>query len=222
MLYANNIKNWYDECIDMCNIEPLENKLNLRRMKKIISGMILVTALTASLNGVEWHEWESGMGGNGHYYTVVGANPVDVLTWYDAKDEANVLGGYLVSFQSPAELNFVRKTFGKTELFWTGLTSTAGEGEFKWDDGQPVSFTKFGSERPDANISSSVVINTQQSARGHLRTGFFGAVSAFSEYRGIVEYEGEVPPTNVPDSGSPLALIAISGAAGMICRFLKK
>lgn len=162
------------------------------------------------------------MGGNSHYYTVVGENPGDVLTWYDAQTAATGLGGYLVSFQSPAELNFVRKTFGKTELYWTGLTSTAGEGVFKWEDNQPVNFTKFGSERPNANVPSSVVINQQQISRGQLRTGFFGAVNAFSEYRGIVEYEGGVPPTNVPDGGSPLALIAISGVAGMICRFLKK
>lgn len=196
-------------------------------MKTILSRLVLLTALTSSVSAVEWHGWESSLGGNGHFYTVIGANEGEVQNWYEARTEAAELGGHLVTFESSAELNFVRATFGKTELFWTGLTSTGGQGQFEWENGEAVTYTKFGLERPDANVASSVVINQQQLIRGVMGTrGFFGAVDPLSGYRGIVEYEQGIPasgsPTNVPDGGSPLVLIAISGAAGIICRLLKK
>jgi hypothetical protein len=197
-------------------------------MKRILSSLILISGLTASVNGAVWHEWEASTGGNGHYYTVVGENPGEIQNWYDAQIEAANLGGYLVTIQSAAELSFVRSTFGRTELFWTGLTSPGGQGgSFTWDNGQAITYSNLGSSALDPGVFSSVVINQVQQRGGRAFTkGFVGAVDPFSEYRGIVEYDsgipGSQPPTTVPDGGSPLALIAISGVAGMVCRFLKK
>lgn len=185
-------------------------------MKKLLSSLILLSAFTTTVSGVDFVDWDV----NGHLYAVVGETPDLVMSWDDAQATADDLGGYLVTLGSAAELNFVRNSFGGTELFWTGMTSTSGQNQFQWQNGEPVTYSYFGSTSPDPSIESSVIIN-QIGSRGFTR-GYFGAVTPDSQYRAIIEFDGDVPPANVPDGGNPLVLIAISAAAGMICRFLKR
>lgn len=192
-------------------------------MKKTLFSLIVVGALAGETQALVFQEWAEADGGNGHIYTVVGETPDQVLAWPDAQAEADALGGYLLTIESAAELNFVRNTFGRTELFWTGLNTDNGSGSFQWANGETVTYTYFGGELVDPNINSAVIINRLNS-RGFSR-GEFGAVDPFqSEYRAIVEFGADNPPDfpGVPDAGNPLFLVLLSGAAGMCCRFLKR
>lgn len=197
-------------------------------MKKIVYSLFVVVALSSTVKGATWNEWAPAVGGNGHFYAVTDSS----LNWYDARTEAESLGGYLVSIGSAEELDFVRTTFGRKELFWTGLSSTIAQSgiqlpSFQWSNGDPLTYTYFGWQNPDAAIPSSVIIN-QINGRGFTR-GFFAAIDPTSiELRGIVERNADPNPPNnpggtpVPDAGSPLVLMALAGAAGWLVRRFKR
>ena len=184
-------------------------------MKKLLQTIIFGMALTGSVEAAEWREWNTG-GGNGHFYTVTDT----ALNWFDARGEAANAGGCLTSIGSIAELEFVRTTFGRGELFWTGLSTINGNGAFQWDSGEPLAFAYFGAHQPDASRSSAVVIN-QINSRGFTR-GFFFDTQPTLLYRGIIERNtdpnAQTPdnPTNpVPDGGATVFLLGagLVGAA---------
>lgn len=194
-------------------------------MKKLLFSLISVGAFAGNMQGVVFHEWEESLGGNGHLYTVVGETPEEVMNWPDAQLEAQSIGGYLVTIESAAELNFVRNAFGRTELFWTGLNTGDGSGSFQWANGESVVYSYFGGQAVDPNVTSAVVIN-QLNSRGFTRGEFGVADPTTSQYRAIVEFDAANPPTEpiegVPDTGNPLLLVLISLGAGVVCRFLKR
>lgn len=140
------------------------------------------------------------------------------MTWFDARGWAADSGGYLTSIGSLAELNFIRTSFGRTEMFWTGLSTINGHGLFEWDSGEPLTFTYFGAYRPDATQLSAVVINSATS-RGFTRGSFRDIdLSTDPLYRGVVERDTDpnarnLPIDSVPDGGSTLALFGIAAAA---------
>lgn len=150
------------------------------------------------------------------------------MTWFDARTDASALGGYLTSIGSLAELNFIRTTFGRTELFWTGLSTINGNNSFGWDSGEPLTFTYFGAYQPDASQLGAVVINGAN-ARGFTRGSFQDVdLGSNSLYRGIIECNtdpnAQIPPPNtppsnsVPDGGSSLLLLGIATAATGVWR----
>ena len=177
-------------------------------MKKLVQSLIFGLAFTATVQAAEWREWGAGTGGNGHFYSVTGS----AVTWFDARGEATMAGGYLTSIGSLAELDFIRTTFGRTERFWTGLATVNNPGVFEWENGEPVNFTYFGAHNPNLNQTSAVVINNLNS-RGFTR-GFFFDADPTQLYRGIIERntdpnaENPDDPTHrVPDGGATLILL---------------
>lgn len=191
-------------------------------MKRLQQILVFVLALTASAKGAEWFEWTGHQGGS-HYYSAT-----DSLDWFSSQSEAVTLGGYLTSIGSVQELDFIRATFGRSELFWTGLSTVndGNNGSFEWVNGAPITYSYFSWSQPDPSQSSAVIIN-QLNPRGFTR-GFFYAVSPFEEHRGIVERDTDpnatTPPdgnggddggnggTPVPDAGSSLWLLGLAGA----------
>ncbi len=187
-------------------------------MKKLLQTIIFGTALTGSVEAAEWREWNTGAG-NGHFYAVTDT----AMTWFDARAEAATAGGYLTSIGSIAELDFVRTTFGRAELFWTGLSTINGNAAFEWDSGEPLTFTYFGAHQPDASRTSAVVINHVNS-RGFTR-GFFFDAQPTQLYRGIIESNTDPNaqnpdnPTNpVPDGGATAILLGASLVAVALYR----
>jgi hypothetical protein len=164
-------------------------------MKKLLQTMTFGIALTASVEAAEWHEWNTAVG-NGHFYTVTDT----AMTWFDARSEAADAGGYLTSIGSIEELDFIRTTFGRTELFWTGLSTINGNAAFEWDNGEPITFTYFGAHQPDSGQTSAVVIN-QTNSRGFTR-GFFFDAQPGQLYRGIIENNTD-PNAQIPDDDDP-------------------
>lgn len=184
-------------------------------MKRPMQTIVFALALTSSVRAAEWFEWTAHDGGS-HFYSIT-----DSLDWFSSQAEAVTRGGYLTTIGSVRELDFIRATFGRSELLWTGL-STVNEGNsggFEWVNGAPITYSYFSWRVPDPNQASAVIIN-QLNSRNFTR-GFFHDVSPFESYRAIVERDTDpnatVPPdhggTPVPETGSVLVLAGLASGA---------
>ncbi|HAV63144.1 MAG TPA: hypothetical protein DCY13_12360 [Verrucomicrobiales bacterium] len=188
------------------------------RMTRLLKTLVFVTALSSTLRGAEWFEWSEHEGGS-HFYSAT-----DSTDWFSSQAEAVLRGGYLTTIGSIQELDFIRSTFGRTELFWTGLSTVndGNNGGFEWVNGAPITYSYFSWRQPDPTQASAVIIN-QPNSRGFTR-GFFYDVSPFDSYRGIVERDtnpnptdpnggnggGPGDPNGVPDAGSSLLLLGLA------------
>ena len=71
------------------------------------------------------------------------------FTWDEAKADAEAKGGQLATIKSQEDLNNVRSLLqGWT---WIGGTDTESEGDWKWVDGTPLSYTSWGIGEPNNN-----------------------------------------------------------------------
>ena len=68
--------------------------------------------------------------------------------WWDAKDEAESMGGHLVSVNDAQENAWLAAAFGP-DRFWIGFTDWGSEGTFYWINGDPVTYTNWGGGQPD-------------------------------------------------------------------------
>ena len=75
---------------------------------------------------------------NGKFYLLSNA-----ATWKEAQAQAVSLGGNLVTVNDAAENQFLVNTFGGTEQLWIGLTDEVTEGQFKWANGEAVTYTNW-------------------------------------------------------------------------------
>ncbi len=80
-----------------------------------------------------------GVAYNGHIYV---AGTVG-LSWPDAVAEAIAAGGHLVTISDNAENMFVRNTFGADGAVWVAFSDHIDESEFRWSNGEAVTFTKW-------------------------------------------------------------------------------
>ncbi|MDA0833414.1 MAG: SUMF1/EgtB/PvdO family nonheme iron enzyme [Planctomycetota bacterium] len=88
---------------------------------------------------------------NGHSYKFFS----EVLTWREAKARCEEMGGHLATIESDAENNLVADLAENSipnrnamDGVWIGATDEHKEGEWKWIDGSPLSFTKWGPGQP--------------------------------------------------------------------------
>ena len=81
---------------------------------------------------------------NGKFYLLSNA-----ATWKQAQAQAVSLGGNLVTVNDATENQFLVNTFGGTELLWIGLTDEVTEGQFKWVNGEAVTYTNWNTGAPD-------------------------------------------------------------------------
>ncbi|XP_061472649.1 C-type lectin domain family 4 member M-like isoform X2 [Rhineura floridana] len=61
--------------------------------------------------------------------------------WFDAKQDCEKEGAYLLIVNSLVEHNFLVKHLGNEQVFWIGLSDTNKEGEWLWLDGSRVSLS---------------------------------------------------------------------------------
>jgi len=81
---------------------------------------------------------------NGKFYLLSSA-----ATWTQAQAQAVSLGGNLVTVNDAAENQFLVNTFGGKVILWIGLTDQVVEGQFKWANGEAVTYTNWAPDRPN-------------------------------------------------------------------------
>ena len=93
---------------------------------------------------------------NGKFYLLSNA-----ATWKQAQAQAVSLGGNLVTVNDATENQFLVNTFGGTEQLWIGLTDEVVEGQFKWVNGEAVTYTNWLINQPDngSGVEDYVQIN---------------------------------------------------------------
>ena len=79
---------------------------------------------------------------NGHAY-----KKIKCEDWEDAQAQATAEGGYLVTINDETEQKWLQAVFGG-EPSWIGLNDIAQEGQWIWDNGEPVAYTNWGLQEP--------------------------------------------------------------------------
>ena len=79
---------------------------------------------------------------NGHAY-----KKIKCEDWEDAQTQAAAEGGYLVTINDETEQKWLQVVFGG-EPSWIGLNDIAQEGQWIWDNGEPVTYTNWGLQEP--------------------------------------------------------------------------
>ena len=70
--------------------------------------------------------------------------------WEDAQVQAAAEGAYLLTINDETEQKWLQAVFGG-QPSWIGLNDVAQEGEWVWDNGEPVTYTNWGLQEPDDN-----------------------------------------------------------------------
>jgi hypothetical protein len=156
---------------------------------------ILTTSIAfCLLNLAVYADRPASTSGNydGHAYELV-PNPVP---WHIAKKKAEDAGGYLVVITTPQENEYVmelikKSTKGDFADVWIGLTDEKKEGEWRWVNGEKMTFNKWLGPNPDNAgywAGSENCVHLQHSKEG------FG----WNDYSGdgrfvyIIEYDHEI------------------------------
>jgi len=118
------------------------------------NGFVPLAADASAAAAVNWVQWTSAEGGNGHWYAVVSAS----LTWIGARAAAEKLGGHLATITSDAENTFVLNLVN-SDGFWSNggpwlggyqMNDTEGPaGNWHWVTGEAFSYTKWGPGEPN-------------------------------------------------------------------------
>ena len=77
---------------------------------------------------------------NGHAYKKIRCRSLE-----DAKDRAAAAGAYLVAINDEVEQKWLLGFFGN-HLYWIGLSDAEKEGEWVWQNGEPLTYTNWGAK----------------------------------------------------------------------------
>ena len=73
---------------------------------------------------------------------------IQCADWEDAQAQATAEGAYLVTINDETEQKWLQVVFGG-QPSWIGLNDIAQEGEWVWDNGEPVNYTNWGLQEPN-------------------------------------------------------------------------
>lgn len=80
---------------------------------------------------------------NGHAYRRILCED-----WEDAQAQATAEGAYLVTINDETEQKWLQAVFGG-QPSWIGLNDIAEEGQWVWDNSEPLTYTNWGLQEPD-------------------------------------------------------------------------
>ncbi len=90
---------------------------------------------------------------NGHQYLLT-----QLDSWLGSQEQAQALGGNLVTINDSDEQKWLLETFGGTGEYWIGLMDSeiygTQEGTFKWVDGSPIPYLNWHPSEPSNALSS--------------------------------------------------------------------
>ena len=128
---------------------------------------------------------------NGHGYMVI----EEKLEWRQAEDIAKTLGGHLVTINDQEEnswlINVLISNFSTTQLLWIGLYQQ-NNGEHKWINEEPITYTNWRSGEPDINPHVCISSNT----------GKWEDISPLSEDQSSI-IETANPPSDIIPTPTP-------------------
>ena len=98
---------------------------------------------------------------NGSYYKVYNT----IMSWHEAKEYAEALGGHLATINSQDEQSFIESLIQGEykQEYWLGGTDEVQEGEWVWVTGEPFTFTNWASGEPNNSGGIEhylIIINT--------------------------------------------------------------
>lgn len=110
----------------------------------VFAGFIKTTSATPI-------QWKSSEGGNDHWY-----DKIDYVSWWDESEQDAInKDGYLVTFHSQAENDFVWNNFGSFK-YWIGAYQTnkdvEPEGNWAWVTNETWSFSNWSSGEPNNSL----------------------------------------------------------------------
>ena len=83
---------------------------------------------------------------NGHGY-----KKIECDSWEDAKAKAAAVNAHLVAINDEAEQKWLEGLFPEKSFFWIGLSVPENEASWKWDNGQPLTYTNWrNTPKPDS------------------------------------------------------------------------
>ena len=162
-------------------------------------------------------EWSAANGGNGHVYEFVrsGQRENDWATMFRQVEESH---GYLVSFHSRAEENFVNTLAPLSVTRLIGLLQPPGSpeptGGWRWMSGESLTYTNWSAGEPNDSITANL--------RGHENLAGVNPDGRWNDIHGgghghIVEYPAELiiyaHPTNSTVSGYDAVALRASVAS---------
>lgn len=128
---------------------------------------------------------------NGNKYLLL-----DHSTWSDAETMATTLGGHLVAINDADENNYVISNFLNREgieSIWIGLNDLESEGVYQWTNGDPVTFTGWGSGEPNDGLScgSEDVVHIWNPGWNDCKNDICACGQPFDYHYGVVEIATE-------------------------------
>ena len=112
-------------------------------------------------------------------------------TWPQAQQICNNNGGYLASINDDAENQFLADIL-TLQSAWIGLSDAANEGDFVWDNGDPLDYTNWYINQPNN-------YNNNQDYVEMLNSGLWN--DQYNHY--ALEFIMEVPCTYIQQTGGP-------------------
>ena len=82
----------------------------------------------------------------GHHYKVFS----EVVSWHEAKEKCERMGGYIVCIANEAENSFVSK-LGNGIPLWLGGTDSRQEGKWEWVTGEQFTYSNWAGQNPDGD-----------------------------------------------------------------------
>jgi Ca2+-binding RTX toxin-like protein len=128
---------------------------------------------------------------NGKFYLLSNA-----ATWKEAQAQAVSLGGNLVTVNDATENQFLVNTFGGTEQLWIGLTDEVVEGQFKWVNGEAVTYTNWLINQPDNFGGNEDYVHLNGATAGQWNDNTSSII-----FRGIIEIANPSNDTIIGSAG---------------------
>ena len=173
----------------------------------VFVGVVLINSPVCAMT----LQWETGGGGNNHYYEAVSGD----VSWSEAlllaeSSSFNGVAGHLVTITSVEENDWIWTNLGAVNAYFLGGTDQIVEGSWEWITGESWSYVNWNSGEPN---DVPWALPTGEDALQFADNGKWNDVPVTGYISGgyIIEYEAVPVPAAVWLFGS--GLISLIGAA---------